>query len=167
MYVALVIFWILFNGKFTVEILLFGVALAALLYLFSCKFLGFSFKKDMMIVKESGLILWYFLDLLWEIFLANLATIKFIYTSKYELEPVLVEFTMDFRYQMTRVLLANSITMTPGTITVSLEGNKYIVHCLDKDLAVGLNDSSFVHILDKMEAVRNKYEGVEVQENVD
>lgn len=165
MYVALVLLWILFNGKITLEIVLFGVALAALLYLFTCKFLGFSFRKDVMIIRESGLLLWYFFNLLWEIFLANLATIKYIYTSKYELEPVLVEFTMDYRYQMTRVLLANSITMTPGTITVSLEGNKFIVHCLDKDLAVGLNDSSFVHILDKMEAVRNKYEGVEVSVN--
>ena len=37
---------------------------------------------------------------------------------------------------MLRVLLANSITLTPGTITVSLEDDTYVVHALDKDFAV-------------------------------
>lgn len=37
-------------------------------------------------------------------------------------------------------MLANSITLTPGTITVSLEDDEYVVHCLDKELA---EDESF------------------------
>lgn len=158
MFLGLLILWIIFNGKITLEIVLFGAAFSALLYLFACKFLGFSKKKDIMLVKETGLMIWYVFNLLWEILLANIATLKYVFTSKYELEPVLVEFTMDYKYQLTRVLLANSITMTPGTITVSLKDNTYIVHCLDKELAIGLNDSSFIHILNKMEEVRDKYE---------
>lgn len=158
MFLGILILWIIFNGKITLEIVLFGAAFSALLYLFACKFLGFSRKKDIMLVKEAGLFIWYVFNLLWEILLANIATLKYVFTSKYELEPVLVEFTMDYKYQLTRVMLANSITMTPGTITVSLKDNTYIVHCLDKELAVGLNDSSFVHILNRMEEVRMKSE---------
>ena len=158
MFLGLLILWIIFNGKLTLEIFLFGVVLSAVLYLFACKFLNFSPSKDMMLVKEAGLIIWYIFNLLWEIILANIATLKFVFTSKYEKEPVLVEFTMDFKYELSRVLLANSITMTPGTITVSLKDNTYIVHCLDKEMAIGLNDSSFVHILDRMEEVRDRYE---------
>ena len=49
--------------------------------------------------------------------------------------------------------LANSITLTPGTITVSLEENRYVIHCLDKSFSEGLNESSFVRLLARMEEV--------------
>lgn len=49
------------------------------------------------------------------------------------------------------MLLANSITLTPGTITVALEDNEYTVHCLDRRFGEGLADSSFVRLLHKIE----------------
>ena len=52
------------------------------------------------------------------------------------------------------MILANSITLTPGTITVSLEGNDFYVHCLDKEFAEGIDSSAFVELLQKMEAVQ-------------
>ena len=52
---------------------------------------------------------------------------------------------------MLLVLLANSITLTPGTITVALEDNEYTVHCLDRRFGEGLADSSFVRLLHKIE----------------
>jgi multicomponent Na+:H+ antiporter subunit E len=51
------------------------------------------------------------------------------------------------------VLLANSITLTPGTITVSVHGDEFCVHALDSSLAEGIEEGGFVHILRKMEAL--------------
>jgi multicomponent Na+:H+ antiporter subunit E len=51
------------------------------------------------------------------------------------------------------VILANSITLTPGTITVSLTDDHLLVHCLDKSLAEGMDDSVFVRLLQKMEEI--------------
>ena len=48
-------------------------------------------------------------------------------------------------------MLANSITLTPGTITVSLEDDTLLVHCLDKTLSEGMEDSEFVKMLEKLE----------------
>ena len=67
------------------------------------------------------------------------------------MEPVIVRFRVDLETELARVILANSITLTPGTITVLLEGNEYTVHCLDKCLAEGMEDSSFVKMLQKIE----------------
>ena len=50
-------------------------------------------------------------------------------------------------------MLANSITLTPGTITVSLEGDTYCVHCLDKSMAEGIESSIFVQKLHRIEEV--------------
>ena len=55
------------------------------------------------------------------------------------------------------MLLANSITLTPGTITVSVEGDRFCVHYLDKELADGVEDSVFVELLKEMEAEGAKW----------
>ena len=41
-----------------------------------------------------------------------------------------------------KVLLGNSITLTPGTITVDVREDRFLVHCLDSDFARGLTDSA-------------------------
>ena len=157
MYFVLVFLWIVFNGKFTIEILLFGMVFSAIIYWFMCKFLDFSIRKDILQFRELGLFIWYAFNLVWEIIKANIGTIKLMFSAKSDVEPVLVTFETDLETRTARILLANSITMTPGTITVRLEDNKYTVHCLDKEMATGLDESSFVQILRKMEEVRRKY----------
>ena len=74
-------------------------------------------------------------------------------TPRYQVEPQLVHFTSDLKSEMAKVILANSITLTPGTITVSLEGSDFYVHCLDREFAEGMEHSVFVELLEKMEAV--------------
>jgi multicomponent Na+:H+ antiporter subunit E len=76
---------------------------------------------------------------------------KLVCSSNIVTEPVLVQFDTDFKSDTSKFMLANAITLTPGTITVSVEGNKFTVHCLDKSLAEGINTSVFVDILHKIE----------------
>lgn len=151
MYIIFFLIWIIFNGAVTLEITVFGLVIAAAMYVFVCKFMGFSIKKDITYCKKIFYILHYVVVLVWEIIKANFAVIKLIMSSRYDLEPVLVHFKTDLKTRQARVVLANSITLTPGTITVSLEGDEYIVHCLDKELAKGMNHSIFVELLEKME----------------
>lgn len=143
--------WIIFNGKVTIEIVLFGVVISAVMYAFICRFMDYSIKKDIGAVKKIFLGLQYILVLIWEILKANIHVIRFILSSKYEIEPVLIRFKTDLKTDGARAVLANSITLTPGTITVSLEKNEYVVHCLDKDLAEGVEESVFVKLLRKLE----------------
>ena len=89
-----------------------------------------------------------------EIIKANFEVIRMITSSRYEIEPAVVRFKTDLKTSFTRILLANSITLTPGTITVSLENDEYVVHCLDKSLAEGINSSVFVTLLRKMEGAK-------------
>ena len=41
-----------------------------------------------------------------------------------------------------KAMLANSITLTPGTITVDTRDDRFLVHCLDKDFGDGLENSA-------------------------
>ena len=153
MYFVFLALWIIFNGNFTLEILLFGIVIAGVIYWFLCRFMDFSIQKDLLLWKKGLLLLRYFCILIMEIVKANVTTMRLLFSEKYEIEPVLVTFRTTLETRMARVLLANSITLTPGTITVSLEGNEFQVHCLDRSLAEGLSDGVFVRELEKLEKV--------------
>ena len=151
MYLIFFLIWIIFNGQFTLEIAAFGVVIAGLVYWFICKFLNYSPKTDIALAKKLFEVLHYIFVLIVEIMKANFAVVKMIMSSKYEIEPVVVKFKTNLKTRPARILLANSITLTPGTITVSLSDDEYVVHCLDKSIAQGIDSSIFVELLEKME----------------
>ena len=154
MFVIFFLIWIIFNGQFTWEIAAFGLVIAGAMYLFICRFLDYSPRKDLILCKRFFLVLHYIYVLLKEILKANGAVFKMIYTEKYQYEPAVVHFTAPLSSTFARVLLANSITLTPGTITVSLKDNEYVVHCLDKEMAQGIDSSIFVRLLQRIENVK-------------
>lgn len=151
MYLIFFLIWIIYNGQFTLEIGAFGVVIAGLMYWFICKFLDYKPKIDLILGKKLLQIIHYVFVLVTEIIKANFAVIKMIMSSKYEIEPTVIRFKTDLKTMPAKILLANSITLTPGTITVSLDGDEYVVHCLDKSLAEGINCSIFVTLLQKIE----------------
>ena len=143
--------WIILNGKITLEIAVIGLVVSAAVYGFVCKFMDFSPQKDRKLCKRAGMFLWYLVVLIVEILKANAAVMHFIITSKEVVEPQIITFRTDLKTKTARMILANSITLTPGTITVTLEEDQYTVHCLDKSMSEGISDSVFVKMLRKME----------------
>ena len=143
--------WVIFNGQLTAEIALFGLVIAAAMYAFTCKFLDWSPHKDWVVLCKSGQILQYVGILIWEIIKANMAVIQLIVSPTLEPRPVIIRFRTDLKTRTARVILANSITLTPGTITVSIEDDELTVHCLDRSMAEGMDDSVFVHVLRRLE----------------
>ena len=153
MYLIFLALWIIFNGKVTLEIVLFGLVIAAALDFFVIKFMDYRPQTTLKAIRLLPQMLLYFLVLLREIFKANIQTTKLLYSAKYEVEPLLVKFRPGLKTDTARVVLANSITLTPGTITVTLEGDEFVVHCLDKELADGIENSVFVALLRRMEGM--------------
>ena len=143
--------WIIFNGRLTVEIALFGVAVAALVFAFMCKFMDYSLEKERAFYRNLPLFCKYVVLLIKEIIKANLAVCKMILSRKEVVEPVIVKIHTRLKTEPAKVMLANSITLTPGTITVSLADQELLVHCLDKSLAEGMEDSDFVRMLENLE----------------
>jgi len=151
MYLLFLLAWIIFNGNITLEITIFGVVIAAVMLAFMCKFMDYSLKKELNVYRKSIYFLAYVILLIREIVKANLAIIPRILTIEEEMDPVIVKFRTSLKSDFTRMLLANSITLTPGTITVSLEEDEYTIHCLDSTLAEGLENSDFEKALKKLD----------------
>ncbi len=156
MYVVFLLLWILLNGQFTLEIVLFGLVIAGALYAFVCKFLDYSVEKDKLLFRKLPYIFAYILILIWEIIKSNISAIRLALSFQREVDPVIVRFQTDLKSDAAKVALANSITLTPGTITIGLEGDELIVHALDAELIEGIDESVFVRLLRKMEAMDQK-----------
>ena len=152
MLLFLFLVWIVFNGRITLEVCLLGIVISSAVYWFMCKFMGYSGKTDRKIVVNSIRSIRYIIELVWHVFLANVMVVKLVLSPRINIKPVLVFFKTDLKTDLARVTLANSITLTPGTITVFLEKDVYGVHCLDIGMADGIDESSFVQMLRKMEA---------------
>lgn len=151
MLVFFFLLWVIFNGAITREIIIFGLVIAFLMFFFVCRFMDYSIRKEKLLYIRSVYFLWYLTILLIEIIKANFAVCSFILSKKTAIEPAIVSFKTTLKSSFTRMILANSITLTPGTITVSLKGDELIVHCLDQSLAEGMDTSVFVEMLEKLE----------------
>ncbi len=68
-----------------------------------------------------------------EIFLANLLVVKHIWLGNKSISPVFATITASQNTEMGKVIYANSITLTPGTVTVDMEGDQFLVHALLKE----------------------------------
>lgn len=143
--------WIIFNGKITTEIVAIGAVVSAFVFWFICKFMGHSLRKEKDFYKKFISFGSYVYLIIKEIINANMTLFHMILTEKEKMVPVLVTFHTDLKTETARVILANSITLTPGTITVSIKEDELVVHCLDKSLAEGLKDSVFEQKLKRME----------------
>lgn len=154
MFVVFFMMWVIFNGQWTTEIALLGLFLCAALYLFAWKFMGYGPAQDLHALQRLPRALAYLWTLLVEIFKANIHVMRLILSPEYEVEPELIEFHTKLRTDPARAVLADSITLTPGTITVLVEGVRFLVHALDKTLGDGVDDSDFEHRLLKMEGKR-------------
>ena len=152
MFAALFILWIIFNGRLTPEVAVIGLIVSAFIFLFICRFMDYSMKKEKMLYLLLPWMLKYFFILLTEIVKANFATAAFVLNPKIEVEPRIVTFKPDIHYGFLKVVLANSITLTPGTVTVNIEDGEYTVHCLDPDLATDIGNSVFVREIMKAQA---------------
>ena len=75
--------------------------------------------------------------------LANVHVFKLAITGsgQAEIAPRVVKFKTKLKSDFAKFVFANSITLTPGTVTISITGNQFIVHAISdataKDLATG------------------------------
>ena len=133
-------FWVLLNGRWTVEIAVVGLVICAALYAFMAAFMGYSPRREWAVVKRLGRIFRYAGYLIAEVVKSSLAVLRLIWSPKLVPEPKLITFRTGLRTDAGKVVLSDSITLTPGTITVGVQGDQMLVHCLDSSFEIDEND---------------------------
>lgn len=153
MFIELLLLWVIFNGRITLEIILIGMIISAMVcYLMSVINDRNMFFSHKYIYKKIKGKLRYYAILVIEIIKANVAVMDVILIpGKIENQPVLVHFKTKIKDPKLNILLANSITLTPGTITANIKDNELTVLALDDDFTKDIDSSIFVKELEKLD----------------
>lgn len=152
MYILLFCFWLLLNGKITAEILLIGLVVTAAMGFLEFRLFGYGLSSETKVLRKAPVFIAYVFVLLWEILKAGWVVSRIVLFRHYVVNPTLITFRTDLKSDFGRFLLANSITLTPGTITVQVEDDLLTVHCLDKSMLDISKDGVFQRWIRKMEA---------------
>ena len=131
-------FWLLMSGHYTPLILFLGaISVGFVLYL--TKRMD-SLDEDIFEFKLKRRHFSYWSWLAKEIFKANLDVAKVILAPSMKLSPRILRVPTSQSSELGTVIYANSITLTPGTVSVDIEGDEIIVHALTQELMDGLTE---------------------------
>jgi multicomponent Na+:H+ antiporter subunit E len=131
--VALAVFWFAMSGETSP----FFVGLSVIAVLLTL-WISASLKvidRDSSPYHRAPHLLIYTGRLMVEIVKANIAVIARVLGVRHSIDPAMVEVTTSTRTSLSKALFANSITLTPGTVTVDVEGQVLKVHALVRENA--------------------------------
>ena len=128
LFLTLAAFWLLNSGYYTTLLLLLG--LASILFV-----LLIARKMDVVDQESQPIHLTYkiFIYLGWlikEIVKTNITVVKHIWLGNDSISPTLKRLKISPKTDMGKVIYANSITLTPGTVAIDLIDDEMIVHAL-------------------------------------
>ena len=125
------------SGEFTFILILSGVIFSCIVS-FMCHdfFIGNANIKTetIRILKTIRYLPW----LLWQILLCNIDVVRMTYSPKMPISPTVVDFDPELTTNIGIVTLANSITLTPGTVTIKGSKDKFVVHAITESAAESL-----------------------------
>jgi multicomponent Na+:H+ antiporter subunit E len=125
----LILFWIGLNFNLTISGLIICAIICVAVLVISCKLELIPSQNNI----KFGF-LFYVLWLFKEIYLSALYVTKLAWKRNKSLLPGLAIVESDIKSELGMVIYANSITLTPGTVTLSVDKNLLLVHAIDSSL---------------------------------
>jgi multicomponent Na+:H+ antiporter subunit E len=155
-FAVLFVFWVALSGKFELTYLFFGLASAALVTFVTHDLLEFEEtrpkkKRSAVSLARAGWKLFaYFVWLAYSIVQSNLQVAYLVLHPRLPIAPGLLRFRTRLQSQVGQIILANSITLTPGTITADLHQGVYLVHTLVPEAAGSLLEAKMQSKLEEI-----------------
>ena len=144
--------WLILSGHYT-----FDHTLVLATCVLSCGFVVYLVSR-LDIVDEEGIpihlarhMVLYIPWLLWAIFKANIDVAKRILSPRLPIAPRIVRVSGTQKTDLCRVIFANSITLTPGTVSLDLDEEDIVVHALTEEAADDVQSGDMDHRVTTLE----------------
>jgi multicomponent Na+:H+ antiporter subunit E len=134
LFVTLLVFWVLLNNSIASDVLMVGAIAAMLIALVFHHGLGL-FSEFRFTPKAIITVPIYVMFFLKELVKSNVNVAKIVLSPSLPLTPGIVKVRTRLKSRMGRLLLTNSITLTPGTLTVDVVGEWLYIHWVSVDSA--------------------------------
>jgi multicomponent Na+:H+ antiporter subunit E len=144
-FISLMAFWIAMSGFLDAVHLTMGVVSVVGVMLLNYKLKQNKFfDDDMENLNELrfGRAFYYFFWLFYQVVVAGFHVLFVIIRPSMPIKPTMVTFKVDLPSSHAKVILGNSITLTPGTLTVDIEDDTFTIHALDSNSYAGIEDDS-------------------------
>lgn len=128
--------WLLWSGIYVPLLLVLGVA-SCMLVTWLARRIGF-FDIELYVLHQSPRLPGFWLWLMKEIFKANFEVARIVLSPRLPIQPQVVTIDASHLPRPSQATLGNSITLTPGTLTLDIDCGRIEVHCLTDDSAVEL-----------------------------
>lgn len=142
LFFALAIFWLTLSGYFNGFLLTMGT-LSCLLVLWLSRRMGLLDNEGVPTQIGGVSLFMYLVWLVKQIVASNISVIKIIISKQPRIRRAVFQVSASPETAVGRVLMANSITLTPGTVTTSIQSDSMQVHAL---VDPGLNDPTILEI---------------------
>jgi multicomponent Na+:H+ antiporter subunit E len=122
--------WVIANGTLALDSLIAGLVISAAISLAFA-----SFARVYSVIRWSPKVIFYYLlylgVFLIELTKANLNVMRLVFSPRIQIEPGIVEIKTKLKSPIGRLALANSITLTPGTLVVDIKGDSLFIHWIN------------------------------------
>ncbi|WP_181918313.1 MULTISPECIES: Na+/H+ antiporter subunit E [unclassified Wenzhouxiangella] len=133
------VFWLVLAVPLAPVDLVWGALVSILVGFWAAELLWADGAPALSLRRLAGLVI-YTLELIRSIVPAALQVARVILQPTMPIDPVVIKHRMRLNHEFTRVALANSITLTPGTHCVDSENGVLTIHCLDEHFANPVRD---------------------------
>ena len=143
--VLLTAFWLIMSGHYDLMHISFGIfsVILVLLINHSIRRHIYTLGEHSDALKLSLVRLTYYIPwLLWQIVVASLQVAYVVLHPKCPVDPALLRFKTRLGNSSSKVILGNSITLTPGTITLDIQRDEFLVHSLMDISSTGIIDGT-------------------------
>lgn len=133
--------WLVCSGHYDLLHILYGVLSVAIVLWANRKMRALPMAEDQPCGSTKIIIprlMVYLVYLLWQIVKSGFYVAWIILHPRMPIQPVLVKFKSLQPNVLAKVILGNSITLTPGTLTVLIQGEVFTVHALNEDIETAL-----------------------------
>jgi multicomponent Na+:H+ antiporter subunit E len=128
-FIILLAIWLILNQTLKLPVLLVGIGLALFLSISLCRKCNV-FNDIKLTPKAFFYTLAYLFTFTWELIKANFDIAWRVLSPKLPINPGIVKAETKLKSKMARLILANSITLTPGTFTIDIIDNTLYIHCV-------------------------------------
>ncbi|MDT8281267.1 MAG: Na+/H+ antiporter subunit E [Gammaproteobacteria bacterium] len=130
LWLTLLLIWLIANASLAYHTVISGVVISAVIALAFA-----TFARVYSVVRWSPTVIYYYLKylavFLKELVKANLQVMRLVFAPHINIHPGIVEIRTELKSPLGRLALANSITLTPGTLVVDIKGDSLFVHCIN------------------------------------
>jgi len=126
---TLALFWLLLSGHYTALIIAFGVASCVLVIVIATRMDAVDASPVRIVLKPVNFVK-YWAWLAKEIFFSNIKVAKIVLGRELKISPSVFWIKADNLSELVRVTYANSITLTPGTVSIDVGDDWIEVHAL-------------------------------------